>query len=493
MRVRQCVMICLLLLPYNARADEVTSEQAQALQEQLQGWFSGLFGSSVPTLPWQITAEGDHYLITWPIHGLDQPTGDVVATATVRSLDANRWSIDKVAVPASAAFTLNIPPSGSMSPGGPMKISYSFGHDVLNGVIDPSFATASTVHSEVDDLALTSDVGGQHQEQHFDRHLVDIALTPAKDGRLDLTMEGAINGWKSASLTNSGAPVAIAVQNMHASGRVTGIRRERVADMLTAVRDLFVTLPNGALTKQQGEQSIPSSAKAQLRLIIMALGDMMTGITLQESADGLQVDLAGVGKLAIKHFQVGFGGEAPDGKLHLWLDLGMAGLECPDLPPKIAAYLPHHVEIKPSLSGIMTGDLQKLALDATESGTNGDQLVPDIGAILLHGDATVGLETLSFDLGPAQVEGTGHVTMLGPDEWHGEAHLSAAGLDDLVAQARTDPQLQRALPVLIMARGLARPDGDHLVWDIVSDGPKVMVNGLDLSELGRNKAPKKPN
>jgi hypothetical protein len=39
-------------------------------------------------------------------------------------------------------------------------------------------------------------------------------------------------------------------------------------------------------------------------------------------------------------------------------------------------------------------------------------------------------------------------------------------------------------------RGLAKPDGGRLVWDIVSDGPSVIVNGLDLSQLTGGGKPK---
>ena len=41
-----------------------------------------------------------------------------------------------------------------------------------------------------------------------------------------------------------------------------------------------------------------------------------------------------------------------------------------------------------------------------------------------------------------------------------------------------------------MLRGLGKPDGKKLVWDIVSDGPTVTVNGLDLSQLGSGDKPK---
>ena len=70
--------------------------------------------------------------------------------------------------------------------------------------------------------------------------------------------------------------------------------------------------------------------------------------------------------------------------------------------------------------------------------------------------------------------------------------LSATGLDELTTQARTNPDLQQALPVLVMLRGLAKPDGDRLMWDIASDGPTVTVNGIDLSQLGGDKSKGKP-
>jgi len=119
-----------------------------------------------------------------------------------------------------------------------------------------------------------------------------------------------------------------------------------------------------------------------------------------------------------------------------------------------------------------------------------DKLAADAAAIFAHGGANIGMETLSFDLGPAMFEGTGQVTVQGPDTWHGTARVVATGFDELTAQARSNPDLQQALPVMVMMRGLAKPDGQKLVWDIVSDGPSVTVNGLDLSKLGSDEKPK---
>lgn len=495
MRLSRFIAFCLLLLlPAAARADDIGPAQAQALSQQLKDWLAGLFGPSVklPELPWQITGAGDHYVLTWPIPGLTSPSGDVATTTNLRPLEGGRWSIDGMKMPPSGSFTMTIPDSSDPGSGAPLKVEFAIGKQDTRGVIDPSFATASTLHTEMGDLMVASESANQRQEQRFDRYLADTSLTPTANGRLDLKMDAAVNGWKSASQVASGTPVAIGIQAMRAAGRVNGVNRDRIAGLLAATGGLIGALPPDITTKAD-KTDISPAARAQLRLLIDSLQDVLTEVSLVETVDGLQAEIAGMGGLTMKHFLIGFGGASPDGKLHAWLDLGLDELASPSLPPKVATYLPHHVAIKPTLSGVLTADLHKLALDAIEENADSDSLAPDIATIFSHGGVVLGIETLSFDLGPAKVEGSGQLTALSPDTWHGEAHLVAAGFDDLTTQARSNPDLQQALPVLIMLRGLAKPDGKRLVWDIVSDGPTVTVNGLDLSKMsGGDKPAGKP-
>ena len=115
MRLCCFVALCLLLLaPEAARADDIGPAQAQALQQQLKDWLGGLLGPSVklPDLPWQVTGEHDHYVITWPIPGLTSPAGEAVTTTNVRPLDGGRWSIDAMKLPPSGNFTVTIPQNG---------------------------------------------------------------------------------------------------------------------------------------------------------------------------------------------------------------------------------------------------------------------------------------------------------------------------------------------------------------------------------------------
>ena len=57
------------------------------------------------------------------------------------------------------------------------------------------------------------------------------------------------------------------------------------------------------------------------------------------------------------------------------------------------------------------------------------------------------------------------------------------GLDELIKRSSTTPELKQAGPVLIMLKGLGKPDGKQMVWKIAYDGGKMMVNGNDLSGM----------
>jgi hypothetical protein len=182
----------------------------------------------------------------------------------------------------------------------------------------------------------------------------------------------------------------------------------------------------------------------------------------------------------VRHMRLGIDGAAPDGMLHAGFDIVLDGLAVQNLPPQAAALMPHHLELRPSVIGVSLADLTTLALEATDQKVDRARLQGEAMALLAHGGVTFGLDTLDMDVGPAVLHGHGHVLVTGPDEYQAEAHITATGLDDLMQQAHGNPDLQRALPFLAIARGFAQPEGDHLVWDIVAGKAGVTVNGVEL-------------
>ena len=493
MRLSRHFAFCLLLLlPLGARADDIGPAQAAALQQQLKDWLASLLGPTIilPDLALRITGEGDHYLLTVPIPGLDSPANGVAVTASVKPLDGGRWSIDALNLPDAANFTVTMPDAVDKTAGGPTKVEMTVGKQDSHAVIDPALTTPSTMQIDLHDLAVTTDNPTQHQEQKIDRYAVATTLQPAADGRLALNMDATMEGWKSAARVNGEAAVAFGAQKLHATGKIDGVSRERVTGLLTAISALIGALPPDLMDKDTTD--LPPAAREQLRTVIESLSDVLNSVRLEETVDGLQVEVAGMGGLAMQKLLVGFGAEAPAGRLHIWFDIGVDGLDTPTLPPSMTAYLPKHLALRPSLSGVQTADLRQLALDAAKPDADDKLLDPDIAAICAHGGVDLGLETFAFDLGPAKIEGVGHLVVLSPKTWRGEARLSATGLDELTAQARSNPELQQALPVLLMMRGMAKPDGQKLVWNIASEGGSVTVNGVDLSALGGDKPTAKP-
>jgi hypothetical protein len=490
-RLRGLVALWMLvLLPCGSWADEIGPAQAQSLQQQLRDWLTGFSGGSLKgsELPFVITGQHDHYTIRWALPGLTSSSGEAGATANVRPLAGGRWSIDDVTFPAAGAFSVTMPDTERSAP---VKVQFSIGRQATHGLIDPGFASASSLRTELGDIVIRSESAKQHQEQRVDRYLAEAKVTPGGGALLDVALEMASDGWKSATQTDGSAPVAIGVQTVRATGRIKGLNRQRLGPLFAATSGLIGALPRDF--QSDGTRSrLPAAVLIQARLLVEALQDILVAVDFADTFDGVQVEVAGLGGASIKRFSLGLGGAAPDGRLHTWIDVSLDDLASPSLPPTLAALLPRHVQIKPSLSGVLTTDLHKLMLDAIAENTGRDQLAPDIEAIFSHGGVDVGVESLGFDLGPAKVAGIGHVAVLSPGTWHGEAHLVATGFDELSARAQANPDLARVLPVLIMLRGLAKPEGDHLVWDVVSDGPRLTVNGLELSELGGGKPRTKP-
>ena len=50
-------------------------------------------------------------------------------------------------------------------------------------------------------------------------------------------------------------------------------------------------------------------------------------------------------------------------------------------------------------------------------------------------------------------------------------------MDALIAQAQGNPALGHIMPMLYMAKGMSRPDGASIVWDIEFDHGGVRING----------------
>jgi hypothetical protein len=345
-------------------------------------------------------------------------------------------------------------------------------------MLDPAFAGPSRLNIDLGNLGLVTDSPTQHQEQRIDRYVTQTTLEP-HDGLVDLTEQGTITGWRSASRTGDTTAVAFGADRIEAHGRIDGIDRDHAAAMFTAVSGLIAALPP-ASTMQRGDVPLSPPARTALRAFIEALRGIATSVRGEETIEGMHIAVAGQGEGTVRQVRLGIDGAAPDGMLHAAFDIALDGIAVQDQPPQRAALMPRRLELRPSVAGVSLAGLTALALEATDQDTDQARLQADAETLLAHGGVTVGLDTLVLDLGPAEMQGSGHVLVTAPDEYRAEAHVTATGLDDLMKQAGGNPELQMALPFLALARGFAQPEGNHLVWNIVADQAGVTVNGIGL-------------
>ena len=476
---RASLALCLaLLIPLPAAAQPIDQAGADALRHDLQSWFAGVWGPNpaAGTQRLRVTPEGDHFQVLLPFGEAGTATA---ISADVRPQQDGHWSVDALRLPAEAHFTLQIPqPGGPPHTRIPAQFDLRIGGQHATASIDPTLTAPSQLAVDLANVQLDTDSAQQHRVQHIDRYAVQVTMQP-NQGRLDLVQHTSIAGWRSAARVGDKPATGFGADRIQGIFRVDGIDPAHATAMISATSGFLATLPPAA-AEQHGELSLSPPQRAALRALIESLRGIVTGVRGQETLDGVHFAVAGIGETAIQHMSLEMSGAAPNGMLHATLTLGLDGLMAGAVPPAMRGLVPHHVMLQPSVSGVSLAALTTLALAATDQNPDHARLQADTAALWAQGGVTVGLDAVDMDLGPAALHGRGSVRVIGPGNYEGHLHISATGVDLLMQQAAGDPALQRALPLLAMARGFARQEGDHLVWDIVTSPAGTMVNDVPL-------------
>ncbi|HSU04888.1 MAG TPA: hypothetical protein VLI93_04890 [Acetobacteraceae bacterium] len=484
--MRRFIVSLGLLVPLvcaaGAQAVEISPDGAQTLTRQLQDWLSALLGpgSEAPKLGLTITPDGDHYRLELPVAGLRAGTNVAGVSAIIRPLPDDRWTIEDLHLPPRASFTFFGTPSGDHAHGGSTNGTVTLARQQGSALIDPSLGSASSFKFDADGIDLTADSPTQHQQQHMDSYRASGTLGPGSAGKLELNEETTAEGWRAAARSDTGPAIAFGAERAHALATINGLDRDRVGPALAALAAVITAWPPVSGATDQ----LPPATRTALRTLVQGLPGIMAAARLEETIDRLQVEISGTGAATAAKLRIGMGGEAPGGMLRAWFDIGFDGLAVIGMPPSAAMLMPQHVTLRPSIAGVPTEALTRLALAATNEGADAQRLESEIAALFAQGSVTVGLEALAFTLGPAHFDGAGSVLVVSEDEVEGQARLSATGFDALTEAVRGKTELQQALPILVLARGLARTDGDRLVWDIAATrAGGITLNGIDLSSL----------
>lgn len=476
MRLIIRVAACLIVLATFAAAAEITPDGARNLATTLRLWLAKMLGPDAPELPVIATAAGNHYQVRVPLVGLRTQGAAPAVTASARPLSDGRWALDDVRLPSR--FSITAPHPLPFAPHGTATVTVA--DQQVHALIDPSLASPSSFDGQLTGIVVTTTGAHVSREQHIDHYVAAGSLVPATDGLLDLTEDATMAGWRSAAVTATGHAVGSAVHRAEVHVRVKGLAADRVGPTISALVSLVVALPGPTGVRKL---DLTPEAYAALHRLVLALHGIATSARLDETLDGAQFEMAGIGAAAADRIRLGTGGAASGGFLRVWFDIGIEGLSVPGLPPDKAIWLPRRIALQPTVSGVPIAALNRLLAEATEPGAAA-VAARDRAALFAAGSLTIGVNALQFVIGPAEFDGAGSLLLLSPSEREGQARISAKGFDALADQIRNDPAAQGAWRVLAMVRGLAKPEGDRLVWLLNLDrSGKLTVNGVDMSAV----------
>ena len=486
-----CTPALALLLAMPAQAQTVDIDGARTLRQQLLSWFDTLRAPGQTDLPVEVAADGDHYRVVLPFAALTgQSAPDV--SASVRPLAGGRWSVDAFQVPTTFTFTTQGIGTGPMAE--PLNVTASIGAQTVSGLIDPSLASESSFAIDMRDVAWTSSGTNLRQEQRFGHYALQGRLTPAAEGRMDVVETGTVDGYTSVQQHN-GMAIKIGVRHIDVTGHVAGLSLDRSAALMGATAGLVrVAAASQGVRPAGAESLLTGDVRSGLRAMVEALRGLSSTLDGEEVFDDVRVEAGDFGAVAVRRVRVGVGGDASADRLNAWMSVAVDGPSMASLPPDVAKAVPNHVSLRQSVSGVPLDALLTLALEALNEGADLDELSARAISLAADGTAQLGIDSLAVELGAARLEGSGHVRLLAADQPAGEAHVTLAGIDGLMAQASANPTLQPAVPVLVMLRGLAKPEGARLVWNVSYTPERTLVNGVDLKQMfgGQPGAPPPP-
>jgi len=491
-------------MPVSAAAPN--ADQAKTMQDAVQSWLSDLTGeaaSKLPQPPVQVTAAGDHYVLTVPFDRILTAITGLHAsmpgawTANLTPLDKNKWKVDQVDFPMPWTFSMHTQ-IGAKTVGMDMKMNAQ--SRTANAMVDPTFASPTTLENAMQGVQMTMTNEKTERQERVDSVKAKVVLTPAEGTTMNASEEGTLDGMTVEENLPNGHNVQFSVHHSTFGARVDGVDRVRLTSMVTSLRDwinrrqsISSTLAaagdgpadgkgggvteTGATTKAASDEQF----KAKTHALLLATRDLVRGGEVHYSLEGVQGAFDGhAGGADTVEWEMG--AEAPDGTLGVHLRLAADGLKVAELPPALLPLIPTHLAMRPFVRGISVAELTKIALQATAP--NGDSHPrPARNVLFDHGGITTGIDGLAIDVGGASIKGGGTVVFTAPKMFAGKATITAKNFDQLVQNVQKAPAAAKIVPMLVMARGLGQADNGQLVWNIEIANDIVRVNGTDLRAM----------
>ncbi len=517
--MRRVALLSALLAPFlpGVAFGQATPERAAALQAEITDWFRSIL--AVPTDGGSgsvtVTPAGDHYELRWrPVADTDGP----VLTGKLTDAGAGRWAIDDLTMPSPSVFRFRLPassatsstkpgaakpgparpnaarpgtakPGGSKSdtPGASAANPASAGTDVTSTVtvatqqqhalIDPSFASPWTMSSVIGDMDLTTLFPGTTQLTHVDSVKSDGTVRPASDNRLDISSTAELGGYSAKISAENGRPFAFAINKGTLATTMTGVSRERGADLLRLLAKVNRAAREAAATGQTKMAPMP---REDLLTLVSAFAGLMKSGSMQQQFDDISVTTSGLTG-SLKRLAIGLSSEADGEKLRARIPMAAEGLTLPDLDlGAMGKLIPTRLVLTPNVSGVPSAPLMAMVQKSIENQGPTDA---DIEALFASGPLNAGIDDFALDVAGSSF--AGHVGMLisSPAVFSGTGQITADNIDRLQQTIAANPENANFVPVIIFLKGIGRAEQGRLVWDIAYRDGQLLVNGQDMAAL----------
>jgi len=352
-------------------------------------------------------------------------------------------------------------------------VSYTLGQQTMHGRFDPQLMSPSAFLAEIGTITLQSAAGGQDTGQTIERATLNLSATAVTDGRMDLTAKDSAANWHV--VTREPGQAAIDNQVRHLDGQITlnGLDHQQAGRLLTAVR---------ALMQSGGGTRIASVERLDLQDVLSTTAGLLTRFEASQTLSGVTFAGGEGNNGTIDRLRLDVKGSAEDHRLNAAADVAMDDLAMTSLSADTATLLPHRLTARTVLAGLPVGAVTALLQTAMAANPNTKALQAQAGALLAMPGARAAVESFAFDAGPLHVQGSARFLPRPDGDIGADVHITATGTEALLAQAMGKPALRGALPMVFLAKGMGRKQGDSIVWDISLGGGAMTINGMGFGQ-----------
>lgn len=471
--------------PFGAALAQPSAEQAQVLDRQLRSWVKntlGLTPAFLNDLAFKVVPEGDHYRISVRLDAIPAVAGAEGGEMAIaaQELPQGRWLLYDYRFPSPFRLHLGLSAAGAGA-AGPADFRIGFGKLRWDAIFDPSFATPSVSNSRSEAYELHVNAPTGRQTARAGAISSQVSLIPKDNARIDV-LDRAWAGEFSIVVNGPDQQQAGAalIGRLDVGAAITGLDRDRFWPTLRSILQASANAQAAGANNQQD--------RAALRDLYSRLRGMVTGGEFEETAEDLRAE-GGGHVVDFGRITIGAGIETPNDTLAAHLTFALDGLAAPDIPAEARAFVPDHVLVRQSVSGIDLGDLDALIMAATAPGVEPKLEQPEIAervkALFAHGGITATLGALEVDLGPTRFRANGKLTALSPEHFTSQGRVSVTGFNALIEKVKASPQWAKAVPFLQLAARLGHTERDRIEWPFTTDNADVTVNGIDISALIR--------